>query len=467
MVIGYWLSVIGQTMLTYNQAIEYLESFINYEKIAAPYDQRMWKLERMDHLLSSVGDPHRGLKCIHIAGTKGKGSTAAMIDSILRESGFKVGLYTSPHLISFRERIRINEEMISEDQVRGLITRLKPHIDELKEQSDRFGHISFFDIYTTLGLLFFALEEVDFAVLEVGLGGRLDATNVVNPLVSVITQISYDHMMSLGDTIEEIAAEKAGIIKNDGYIITSPQVQEALAVIRSTCAERNAKLFEVGKDIHFEKKSSPLKKGDSGRFSVPFNVSGIYDNYDNLRVSLVGDHQLINAATAIGTLELLRFHDSTISAESIRAGLEKVKWPARIEVIGHNPTIILDAAHNADSAKALSDTIVGNFSYEKLIMVIGTLLHKDIKGMGRHLCPIADYVILTKIDSPRALPPGDAKVELEDICGDVETTQDIASALEKARSIAGQRDLICIVGAVCLAGEVMQVLGESSDGNKT
>lgn len=179
-------------MLTYDQAIKYLESFINYEKLAAPYDPRKWKLERMERLLGAVGNPQDGLRFIHIAGTKGKGSTAAMIDSVLREAGFKVGLYTSPHLISFRERIRMDGEMISEEQVCDLVTRLKPHIDKLESQSDGFGHISFFDIYTTLGILFFALEKVDFAVLEVGMGGRLDATNVVNPLVSVITQISYD-----------------------------------------------------------------------------------------------------------------------------------------------------------------------------------------------------------------------------------------------------------------------------------
>ncbi len=447
-------------MLTYDQAIEYLESFINYEKLAAPYDPRKWKLDRVERLLEAVNNPHEGLRFIHIAGTKGKGSTAAMADSILRESGLKVGLYTSPHLVSFRERIRIDGEMISEDQVRELMTQLKPHIDELANQSDRFGHISFFDIYTALGLLFFAMEEVDFAVLEVGMGGRLDATNVVNPLVSVITQISYDHTMSLGDTIEEIAAEKAGIIKDNGYVITSPQVQEALTVIRNRCAEKNARLFEVGKDIHFE------KKGDSGGFSDLFSVSGIYDDYSNLRVSLAGDHQLINAATAIGALELLRFHDFTISAESIRAGLENVKWPARVEVIQQNPIIILDTAHNAASAKALRDTIEGNFSYEKLIIVIGTSLHKDIKGMGRYLCPIADEIILTKVNNPRAVKPEDIKAELSGIWEGAIIAQDTASALKKARSIATPRDLICITGSVYLAGEVMQVLGEASNGHR-
>ena len=433
-------------MLTYDQAIEYLESFINYEKIAAPYDQRMWKLERMERLLRSAGDPHRGLKFIHIAGTKGKGSTAAMIASILSEAKFKVGLYTSPHLVSFRERIRINGEMISEEKVCDLVTRLKPNIDELKKHEDGLGYISFFDVYTTLGLLFFALEEVDFAVLEVGMGGRLDATNVVQPLVSVITQISYDHMISLGDTIEAIATEKAGIIKDNSYVITSPQVPEALEIIRNTCAEKKARLFEVGSDVSFQKENGL------------FGVSGIFSKYENLRIPLLGDHQLVNAATAVGALEMLRFHGFTISAEDIRTGLEKVKWPARVEIIQRNPTIVLDTAHNAASAKALRDTIESNFSYEKLILVIGTSLHKDIKGMGRHLCPIADEIVLTKVDSPRAMDPEDIKVELAGICRDVIITQNVASALEKAKSISGPSDLICITGSVYLAGEVMQIL---------
>lgn len=437
-------------MLTYNQAIEYLESFINYEKLAAPYDPRKWKLDRVEYLLEAVGNPHESLKSIHIAGTKGKGSTAAMIDAILRESGFKVGLYTSPHLVSFRERIRINGEMISEDQVRDLMTQMKPHIDELASQSDRFGHISFFDIYTALGFLFFALEKVDFAVLEVGLGGRLDATNVVNPLVSVITQISYDHIMSLGDTIEGIAAEKAGIVKNNGLVITSPQMEEALEVIRNTCAEKKAKLFEVGRDICFE-------KGTDGS-PASFSVSGIHGSYENLRVSLAGHHQLINATTAIGALELLRSHDLTICEENIRTGLENVKWPARIEVIQQNPIIILDTAHNAASASALRDTIESNFSYEKLIIILGTSEHKDIRGMGKYLCPIADEMILTKVNNPRAVEPEDMKAELAGICHDVIIAQDTPSALEKAKSIATPRDLICITGSVYLAGEVMQIL---------
>jgi len=443
-------------MLTYDKAIEYLESFINYEKLAAPYDPRKWKLKRVDCLLDLAGNPHIGGKFIHIAGTKGKGSTATMIASILSEAGFRVGLYTSPHLISFRERIRINGEMISEEQVCDLVTRLKPGIDELRKQSDDLGHISFFDIYTALGLLFFAEQKTDFSVLEVGLGGRLDATNVVEPLVSVITQISYDHMMSLGDTIEEIAAEKAGIIKDNGYVITSPQVSEAMEVIRNTCAEKNARLFEVGKHVRF-------RKAENSRISV----SGIFDEYENLQIPLIGDHQLINAATAVGALEILRFHSFTISIEDVRTGLQKTKWPARVEVVQQNPTIILDSAHNAASAAALRSAIESNFSYEKLIIVIAIAQHKDLKGMGRYLCPIADEMILTKVGNPRAMRPEEMKAELAGICDDVIITQNTASALEKAESLAGPRDLICITGSVYLAGEVMQILGEASNGDQT
>jgi dihydrofolate synthase/folylpolyglutamate synthase len=441
-------------MLNYDQAIEYLESFINYEKLAAPYDPRKWKLERMYRLLSAVGDPHHGLRFIHIAGTKGKGSTAAMIASILQTAGFKVGLYTSPHLITFRERIRINGEMISEDQVSGLVTQIKPYVDELRKHEDQFGIFSFFDVYTTLGILFFWIEKVDFAVLEVGMGGRLDATNVVQPLVSVITQISYDHTISLGSTIESIATEKAGIIKDNGYVVTSPQVPEALEIIRNTCAEKKARLFQVGVDIHFRK--------DDGSF----NVTGIFSEYRNLRIPLIGDHQMINAATAIGALELLRFHDFTVTVENVRTGFEKVKWPARVQVISQNPTIVVDVAHNEASAKALRETIESNFKYGKLILVIGISQHKDIKGIGRQICSIADQVILTKVNNPRAMEPEDMKAELSDICEDAIITQDVPSALEKARSIAGPTDLICIMGSVYLAGEAMQALGESTNGDK-
>jgi dihydrofolate synthase/folylpolyglutamate synthase len=261
--------------------------------------------------------------------------------------------------------------------------------------------------------------------------------------------------MSLGDTIEEIAAEKAGIIKENGYVVTSPQVPEAMEVIRNTCAGKNARLFEVGKDIRFQ-------KTNNSRISV----AGLFDEYENLQIPLIGDHQLINAATAVGALEVLRFHGFTVSVNDVRTGLQKTKWPARVEVIRQNPTIILDAAHNAASGKALRDAIESNFSYDRLIIVIAIAQHKDLKGMGRYLCSIADEMILTKVDNPRAMEPEEMKAELAGICDDVIITQNTALALEKAQSLAGPRDLICITGSVYLAGEIMQILGEMPDGDQ-
>ncbi|MDQ1329056.1 MAG: dihydrofolate synthase / folylpolyglutamate synthase [Candidatus Poribacteria bacterium] len=436
-------------MISYNEAIQYLESFIDYEKIAAPYDPFGWKLERVERLLESIDNPHKELKVIHVAGTKGKGSTSAMIASVLREAGFKVGLYISPHLVTFRERITINGEMISRDQVCEMVERIKPNVKELLKQEDTIGKISFFDVYTALALLFFKIEQVDFTVLEVGMGGRLDATNVVNPLVSVITQISYDHMSALGNTLEAIAREKAGIIKDNGYVVTSPQEPEALQVIKDTCAEKVAMLFEVGRDITYQK----IK----GRENL-FNVSGIFSTHENLHVSLLGDHQVINATTAIGALECLWFHGIAISHESIKNGLDSVKWRARVEVIQRNPIIILDVAHNAASAKALRDTIEANFTYDKLILILEVSQHKDVKGMGQYLCPMADIFILTKMNNPRAMEPEEIKKELTELRNDFIITQDVRSAIEKARAIAGKNDLICVTGSLILAGEVMRIL---------
>lgn len=437
-------------MISYNEAIKYLESFIDYEKLSAPYDPFGWKLERVEKLLDLLGNPHHDLKVIHVAGTKGKGSTSALIASILKESGFRVGLYTSPHLVTFRERITINNEMISKDQVCEMVECIKSQVNELRKQEDKIGNISFFDVYTALALLFFKQENVDFVVLEVGMGGRLDATNVVNPLVSVITQISYDHMNALGNTLEAIAKEKAGIIKNNGYVVSSPQEPEAMKVIKDTCEQKTAMLFEVGRDITY-------KKNDNDKF----DVSGILGKYTNLHVNLLGDHQIINSATAIGAIECLWFHGFSISQESIISGLEKVRWRARIEVIQRNPIIILDVAHNAASAKALHDAIKANFTYDKLILILEVSLQKDIKGMGQYLCPLADTFILTKMNSPRAMDPKDIRNELKDFRDDFIITEDINSALEKAKLIASPSDLICITGSFILAGEAMRIL--SSD----
>jgi dihydrofolate synthase/folylpolyglutamate synthase len=437
-------------MISYEEAIKYIESFIDYEKMIAPYDPFGWKLDRVERLLEPLGNPHHDLKVIHVAGTKGKGSTSVMIATILAEAGFKVGLYTSPHLVTFRERIAINGEMISKEQVCEMVELVKPHVEEIRKKEDEIGKISFFDVYTALALLFFKQENVDFTVLEVGMGGRLDATNVVNPLVSVITQISYDHMASLGNTLEAIAKEKAGIIKNNSYAVTSPQEPEALKVIKDTCSEKITKLFEVGRDITYKKTEN------SGKF----DVSGILGTYKDLQNSLLGDHQIINASTAIGALECLWFHGIKIAEESIRNGLVNVKWRARIEVIQKDPIIILDVAHNAESARVLKETIETNFSYDKMILILEVSIQKDVKGMGKYLCPMADTIILTKMNSPRAMNPEDIKAELADFRDDFIITQNVKDALKIAKSMAKKQDLICITGSLILAGEVIRAIND-------
>ncbi|MBC8235603.1 bifunctional folylpolyglutamate synthase/dihydrofolate synthase [bacterium] len=442
--------------LTYEAAVNYLESFIDYEKKTNySYNPRLWNLERMQLLLNSLGEPQKKLKVIHIAGSKGKGSTAAMIHAILNTAGYKTGLYTSPHLITPLERFRIKSKLMSENQFCELVEQLQPHIDEVNQKTD-IGKLSFFEIYTAMGFVFFAVEEVDFLVLEVGLGGRLDATNVVEPLVSVITQISLEHTNLLGDNLASIATEKAGIIKPNSLVMSSPQQPEVMEVIEKSCAEKKAQLFQVGKEISFER----LSIDQSGQY---FTLKSNIAEYPRYHLPLLGKHQLINAATAVGAIELLRFHGYTISGEQIKIGLEQTNWPARMQVIGHEPTILLDVAHSPQSARVLRESIIETFIYDKLILVVGISGDKDIKGIGAELCPIADIAILTKASSnPRAADPASIKWEWEEFDVLLVIKNTVASALDYARNIAGKNDLICITGSFYPLGEAMTLLGVST-----
>ncbi|MBM3236643.1 bifunctional folylpolyglutamate synthase/dihydrofolate synthase [Candidatus Poribacteria bacterium] len=457
--------------LTYEAAVNYLESFIDYEKKTSyTYSPRLWNLERMRLLLNSLGEPHQKLKVIHIAGSKGKGSTAAMIYSILNTAGYKTGLYTSPHLVTPLERFRVNSKLMSENQFCELVEQFQPHIDEVNKKMD-IGKLSFFEIYTAMGFLFFAMENVDFLVLEVGLGGRLDATNVVEqPLVSVITQISLEHTNLLGDNLASIATEKAGIIKTNGLVISSPQQPEVMEVIEKSCAKQNAKLFQVGKDISFERLPKKRKFHDIDQsftsfedkpgqyFTLKSNIA----EYSRCRLPLLGKHQLINAATAVGAIELLRFHGYAISEEQVKSGLEQTVWPARMQVIGREPTILLDVAHSPESARVLRESIYETFTYDKLILVVGISGDKDIKGIGAELCPIADIAILTKAsNNPRAAAPARIEQEWKDFNITLVIRNTVASALDYARSIAGKNDLICITGSFYPIGEAITLLGVS------
>ncbi|MFA5156551.1 MAG: folylpolyglutamate synthase/dihydrofolate synthase family protein [Candidatus Omnitrophota bacterium] len=450
--------------MTYPQAISYLGSLINYERFSGWAYRESFRLERFRDFLHSIGDPQAGLKCVHVAGSKGKGSTCAFISYVLRRLGYNVGLYTSPHLSDFRERIRILgvrcqvsgvrqggdfEGMIPRKDLARLVTGLKPAIDKF-HRAKKHEPLSFFEVYTALAFIYFKEKKVDFAVLETGLGGRLDATNTVDPLVCVITPISYEHTQQLGNTLKAIAGEKAGIIKSKRSIVISAEQKEEVArVIRERCKHTGARLYRVGKDTKY-------KENRNGSFTV----RGIKAGYSGLRIRLLGPHQMANASAAIAAVEALGFYGSK-AAGSIRQGLYETVWPGRCEVILRRPTIVLDGAQNSASAGVLKKAIRENFSaaggsasggkYKKLILVLGISSDKDIKGICRQFRGFVDRVILTKADNPRAIDP---EKLAGNFCGkEIFITKNVKEAGRLALMLAGQEDLIVVTGSLFVVGE--------------
>jgi len=453
--------------MTYPEAIQFLESFINYEKIPDyPYKESI-KLERVKGFLAAINSPQEGLKCLHIAGTKGKGSTCAFIAFILRHAGYKVGLYTSPHLSDFRERIRILEPqasgrqmrnledfegMIPSDELAALTERLRPKIQEYNENS-KYGLLTFFEVYTSLAFMYFKEKKVDLAVLETGLGGRLDATNTATALVDVITPLSYEHTDKLGQTLKEIATEKAGIIKNrcqvsgvrcQPIVISAPQQEEAAQVIRNRCLEVGAKLYEVGKDITYQKMDDEFK------------IKGILRDYAGLKIGLLGEHQLVNAAAAVGAIEALKRHNIDVGFDAIKSGLDNTVWPGRCEAISRNPLVILDGAQNIASMAALKEAIRHNFKYKKLILVLGISSDKDVKGICSEIYGLADEVILTRANNPRATYPSVLARYFRDKA--VNITDSVNEANKLALHIGKKEDLILICGSLFVVGESRTLL---------
>ncbi len=435
--------------MTYQEALRYLDSFVNYEKEDNYNYNKSIKLDRMRRLAGLLGDPHRGIRSIHIAGTKGKGSTAAFIYSILKSAGFRVGLYTSPHLISFRERIRINDEFISEEAICNILERIRVVADSIE-----YDKPSFFEIYTSLAYLYFKEKKVDFAVYEVGLGGRLDATNIIEPLVLAITPISYEHTQKLGATLREIAAEKCGIIKEGNVCVSAPQAEEVLTVIKEVCEEKRTKLILVGKDILFEELDFDQRK-------ELFNVFGMFGEYPILETGLLGSHQVVNAATSIGIAETLRFRGIIISADAIRDGIKNARWEGRLEIVKERPFVVLDGAQNRASADALAEAVKKIFYkkslYKKLILILGVSNDKDIKGILEELLPIADSVILTKSRViERAMDPNKIKEFIHS--KNIIITTNVEEALDSAYSMAAKDDFILVTGSLFVIGETKEII---------
>jgi dihydrofolate synthase/folylpolyglutamate synthase len=447
--------------LDYKAALAYINTFINSEKSPDFSRQaRFYNLERISRLLAKLGNPHRRLKVVHVAGSKGKGSTAALIASILTHAGYKIGLFTQPHLITPRERCRINSRLISEEEFAGYVGRLKPSIEAVAIPpfppvdggEEGGGQVSFFEIYTALAFTYFADNAVDFAVVEVGLGGRLDATNVVDPLVSVITPISLEHTAILGDTHEAIAKEKAEIIKPSRPVILAPQLSEAQAVFETVAADRDAPMDEVERDIH-------LKRKDWSLNGQAFDLTTQSAFYPDLFLPLLGEHQAINAATAIACIERIRQEGYTVPRTSIYGGLKAVRWAGRMQVVGQSPVILLDGAHSPTSAEALCKAIREVFRYRRLILVVGLMRDKDLQAIGQVLCPFADEIIATQaFDNPRVTPAEEIAQAWSETGTILHVCPSVREAIPLAQSIATTSDLICVAGSIYIVGEAMKVL---------
>ena len=439
--------------MNYKAALAYIDTFINSERSPDFSRQaRFYNLERISHLLTQLGNPHRQLKVVHVAGSKGKGSTAALTASILTHAGYKTGLFTQPHLISPRERCRINSRLISEEEFARSVDRLKPSIEAMGELKS-IGRVSFFEIYTALAFSYFADNAVDFAVIEVGLGGRLDATNVVNPLVSVITPISLEHTAILGDTHEAIAKEKAEIIKPNRPVVLAPQIPEAQAVFEAVAADRDAPMDGVGRDIH-------LKRKDWNINGQTFDLTTQSAFYPDLFLPLLGEHQAFNAATAVACIERIRKEGYTVPRTSIYDGLREVRWAGRMQVVGRSPVILLDGAHSPTSAEALCKAIREIFRYRRLILVVGLMRDKDLQAIGQVLCPFAAEIITTQaFDNPRVIPAEEIAQAWLETGANFHVCPSVREAIPLAQSIATPSDLICIAGSIYIVGEAMKVLG--------
>ncbi len=420
--------------------------------------QPRYDLARIDAFLTELGGLQKGPPTIHIAGTKGKGSTAAMCANILRCQGYRVGMYSSPHLHTFRERISLNGELIPEVRFAELLDRLWQPMQEVNARSE--GRVTVFELLTAMGLAYFREEETDFNVIEVGLGGRLDATNVVAPAVSVITSLSLDHTRVLGDTIEEIAWEKAGIIKEGIPVVSAPQEPGAMRVIRDTCVERDSELVIVGEHVKWRVGASEFPP--TQRLASPqcLEVEGRTGGH-GLRVALLGSHQLENAATAVAVMEILRERGHEISQEAIAAGLETVRWPCRLEVLNEwedGPLVVADGAHNPHSAERLRKALPGCFHYENAIVIVGASRDKDLEGIVSALAPVASQAVVTGTRHPRSASR-DVLANLFRKQGvQVRTATQTAEAVSLALSLAGDNDLVLATGSLFLAAEVREVV---------
>ena len=445
---------------SYDEALAYLNSFINYEK--KPADQfsvEMMAVDRPLRLLAALGNPHQNYPSIHIAGTKGKGSTAAMCAAALRAAGYRVGLYTSPHLLELRERFRVltpadGDGRVSEADFVALVQAVQPPV------AAQPG-LTWYEIFTAMAFLHFAQESVDVAVVEVGLGGRLDATNALTPLVSVISSISLDHMSLLGDTLVAIAGEKGGIIKPHIPVVIAPQVAEARARLIAIATAKGAPLQEVGVDWQGELQ---VEVGGGQWLKLTKSPAGaLLQPGAELQLGLLGPHQGDNSLLALAALQIVQPVLPQLDGGALAAGLRDVVWPGRLQRLAGPagaPTIIADGAHNGDSAAKLLLALRTHFRYDRLFLIMSSGVDKDYEAMLRHFAPAVDQLILTAAPHPRAATPElllEAVTALQlAVPAPPLTAPNLEMALRQAVSLAGSADLICVTGSLFLVAELLK-----------
>ena len=465
--------------MNYEGALAYIEAFIDYERSPDFSRQaRLYNLNRISLLLKQLGNPHAKLQVIHVAGSKGKGSTAALVASVLTHAGYKTGLFTSPHLITPRERCKIDNVLISEAEVALYIDKIKPAIEAVS--ASEFGRVSFFEIYTALAFSYFADKATDFAVIEVGLGGRLDATNVVKPVTTVITPIGLEHTAILGETYTEIAGEKAEIIKEGCPLALAPQHPEARTVFERVAKKRNAPIIEVKThrtvdksirgDVEADHRTSVsrlLLNTDDVPVAQQFDVETDSESYPQLTIPLLGHHQLVNASTAIAAIECLKQEGYAIPKTSVYAGFQNVQWHGRIQRIMSSPLVVLDGAHSPVSMEALCQTLRESFRYDQAIFIVSVMKDKNLKAIGNIVSNIADTVIATEVsDNPRVASAETIRDTWSGVCKKITVSPNPGKAIAQVLASASPTDLICITGSLYLVGQALEIFKSNFSANR-
>ena len=435
---------------TYAKALRFLGSLNDFERLRiVRYNSQNFDLDRMRTLLRRLGSPQDEFKSVHIAGTKGKGSTCAMIASMLEACGYKVGLYTSPHLVDVRERIQINGEMVSQAEFARLVKLVEPIVERMKPRP------TYFDVMTAIAFKHFAEEQVDIAVVETGLGGRLDSTNVLKPEVTGITNISKDHMAQLGSTVARIAEEKAGIFKPGIPAISVQQDREAEIVLRRT-AEKNGTILEVtGQQIEFS------YRFESSRMQGPHNrvcLTTPNSKFEHLAVPLLGEHQAINCGLALSVIDRLKGRGFNIVDAKAMEGLAKTSVPGRMEILSQTPRVVADGAHNAASLDAMLRAIGQHIPYDSMVIIFGCCADKDVPGMLERIAAGADKVIFTRVNNIRSAEPSELAARYVEQYGKMaQVAQTLQDALDIANRAVTKEDLICITGSFYLVGEAKKL----------